>query len=213
MLFQACSSLSSRAKVSPACLDGKPSSGPGLHPQPATPARGRTAISAASRLHQEHQDSSKNDRRKRVGAKRDCEVSKLPGELDSRGDSLALRAATLVKKRSPQADWSVTTRKLDAFVKLPPRVSSIFFLTSIFNHSIQSSIAVYSCRDIHEQWKGRIETWQLRKRVVKRRAARKSNSSSSTQDRGRTSVPLVFVAALRTAGQFRLIGSWLLLCS
>src|SRR5690242_9664338 len=72
------------------------------------------------------------------------------------------------------------------------RVTSIFFLTSIFINSIQSSIAVFFLGPhIHEKWKGRIETWQLRKKLVqrKRRAPRKSKSSSSQIKRGRESVP------------------------
>jgi hypothetical protein len=78
-------------------------------------------------------------------------------------------------------------------VELPSRVTSIFFLTSIFNNSIQSSIAVFHLgRTSMKNGKGRIATWQPRKRVVrKRRAARRSNSSSATQDRGRASVPCV----------------------
>ncbi len=88
-------------------------------------------------------------------------------------------------------------------VKLQSRMTSIFLLTSIFNESIHSSIAVFHLDRIHEQWKGRIETWQQRKRVVrKRRAARRSNCSSSHKDRGRASVPFVIpVAPLQTARQ------------
>jgi hypothetical protein len=53
-------------------------------------------------------------------------------------------------------------------------------LTSIFNHSIHSSIAVfYLGPHIHEKWKGRIETWQPRKRQ-KRRAKRNNSSSHQT---------------------------------
>jgi hypothetical protein len=60
------------------------------------------------------------------------------------------------------------------------KMTSIFFLTSIFNHSIHSSIAVfYLGPHIHEKWKGRIETWQPRKRQKRRAAERKSNSSSN----------------------------------
>src|SRR5258708_1193081 len=60
------------------------------------------------------------------------------------------------------------------------KLTSIFFLTSIFNHSIHSSIAVfYSEPHIHEKWKGRIETWQPRKRQ-KRRAKRNNSSSHQT---------------------------------
>ena len=67
-------------------------------------------------------------------------------------------------------------------------MTSIFFLTSIFNHSIHSSIAVFYLRPhIHEKWKGRIETWQPRKRQ-KRRARRNNNSSHQTK-RGRVSAP------------------------
>jgi hypothetical protein len=59
-------------------------------------------------------------------------------------------------------------------------MTSIFFLTSIFNHSIHSSIAVfYLGPHIHEKWKGRIETWQPRKRQKRRAAERKSNGSSN----------------------------------
>src|SRR5260370_4814186 len=88
-------------------------------------------------------------------------------------------------------------------VKLQSRMTSIFLLTSIFNESIHSSIAVFHLDRIHEQWKGRIETWQQRKRGVrKRRAARRSNCSSSHKDRGRASVPFVIpVAPLQTARQ------------
>src|SRR6185312_3637847 len=74
-------------------------------------------------------------------------------------------------------------------------MTSIFFLTSIFNHSIQSSIAVFYLRPhIHEKWKGRIETWQLRKRQ-RRRAQRKSNSSSaeSKNPKGTRKRPLSFL--------------------
>lgn len=47
--------------------------------------------------------------------------------------------------------------------------------------------------------KGRIETWQQRKKVVrKRRAARRSNCSSSHKDRGRASVPFVFLSLRST---------------
>jgi hypothetical protein len=54
------------------------------------------------------------------------------------------------------------------------KLASIFFLTSIFNHSIHSSIAVfYLGPHIHEKWKGRIETWQPRKR--QRRRPRRNN--------------------------------------
>jgi len=63
---------------------------------------------------------------------------------------------------------------------LQSEMSSIFFLTSIFNISIQSTVAVFLFGPhIHEKWKGRIETWQQRKKVVrrKRRAARKSNNA------------------------------------
>src|SRR5262249_19808260 len=84
-------------------------------------------------------------------------------------------------------------------VKRPSRMTSIFLLTSIFNESIHSSIAVFYLDRIHEQWKGRIETWQQRKRVVrKRRAARKNSRPFGHKDRGRASVPFVFAV---TAGQ------------
>src|SRR5215510_12424656 len=57
------------------------------------------------------------------------------------------------------------------------KMTSIFSLTSIFNPSIHSSIAVfYLGPHIHEKWKGRIETWQPRKR--QRRRAKRNNSSS-----------------------------------
>ena len=73
------------------------------------------------------------------------------------------------------------------------KMTSIFFLTSIFNHSIHSSIAVfYLGPHIHEKWKGRIETWQPRKRQ-KRRARRNNNSSHQTK-RGRASVPFSILA-------------------
>jgi len=52
------------------------------------------------------------------------------------------------------------------------KMTSIFFLTSIFNHSIHSSIAVFYLRPhIHEKWKGRIETWQPEK--AKKKAKKK----------------------------------------
>src|SRR5258708_18538479 len=70
-------------------------------------------------------------------------------------------------------------------------MTSIFFLTSIFNNSIHSSIAVFYSDRIHEKWKGRIETWQLRKRQ-KRRAPKRSNCSSHQNQRGRESVPFGF---------------------
>jgi hypothetical protein len=79
-------------------------------------------------------------------------------------------------------------------------MTSIFFLTSIFNHSIHSSIAVfYLGPHIHEKWKGRIETWQPRKRQ-KRRAKRNNNSSIKPKGTRKAS-PLVFVAALHTDQQ------------
>ena len=60
-------------------------------------------------------------------------------------------------------------------------LTSIFFLTSIFNHSIHSSIAVfYLGPHIHEKWKGRIETWQPRKRQ-KRKPRRNNWLSHQTQ--------------------------------
>jgi len=70
-----------------------------------------------------------------------------------------------------------------SLVKPQSKVTSIFLLTSIFNNSIHSSIAVFHLGPhIHEEWKGRIETWQQRKKVVrKRRAARRSNCSSATK--------------------------------
>src|ERR1043165_4238591 len=72
------------------------------------------------------------------------------------------------------------------------KMTSIFFLTSIFNHSIHSSIAVfYLGPHIHEKWKGRIETWQPRKRQ-KRRAKRNNNSSNQTKGDGVKASPLVF---------------------
>lgn len=76
------------------------------------------------------------------------------------------------------------------------KLASIFFLTSIFNHSIHSSIAVfYLGPHIHEKWKGRIETWQPRKRQ-KRRAQRKSKSSSKPikNPKGTRKRPLNFFA-------------------
>jgi hypothetical protein len=61
------------------------------------------------------------------------------------------------------------------------RMTSIFFLTSIFNPSIHSSIAVfYLGPHIHEKWKGRIETWQPRKRQ-KRKPRRNNWLSHQTQ--------------------------------
>src|ERR1044071_6449661 len=87
-------------------------------------------------------------------------------------------------------------------------MTSIFFLTSIFNHSIQSSIAVFYLRPhIHEKWKGRIETWQPRKRQ-KRRAQRKSKSSSSQSKnpKGTRKRPLNFFAKqLLPAGRGRCV--------
>src|ERR1043165_4093275 len=85
-------------------------------------------------------------------------------------------------------------------------MTSIFFLTSIFNHSIHSSIAVfYSEPQIHEKWKGRIETWQPRKR--QRRRAKRNNSSSIRLKGTLNASPLVFVdlpgAAKRTYGLTR----------
>src|SRR5260370_22716210 len=82
-------------------------------------------------------------------------------------------------------------------------MKQIFLLTSILNEVIHSSIAVFHLDRIHKQWKGKIETWKQRKRVVrKRRAARRSNCSSSHKDRGRASVPFVIpVAPLQTARQ------------
>lgn len=83
------------------------------------------------------------------------------------------------------------------------RMTSIFFLTSIFNPSIHSSIAVfYLGPHIHEKWKGRIETWQPRKR--QRRRPRRNNGPSQETKRGRASVPFSFVtissaASLHTA--------------
>jgi hypothetical protein len=72
------------------------------------------------------------------------------------------------------------------------RESSIFLLTSIFNNSIHSSIAVFHLEpQIHEKWKGRIAKWQPRKRAARKRAARKSSSSLAQKDRGRESVPFV----------------------
>jgi hypothetical protein len=61
------------------------------------------------------------------------------------------------------------------------KMTSIFFLTSIFNHSIHSSIAVfYLGPQIHEKWKGRIETWQPRKRQ-KRKPKRNNWLSHQTK--------------------------------
>jgi hypothetical protein len=83
-------------------------------------------------------------------------------------------------------------------VKPPPRVSSIFFLTSIFNNSIQSSIAVFHLGRISmKNGKGRIATWQPRKRVVrKRRAARKSNPLFTRTRQGTRKRPLLFFLSL-----------------
>src|SRR5438270_13469267 len=77
-------------------------------------------------------------------------------------------------------------------------MTSIFFLTSIFNHSIHSSIAVfYLGPHIHEKWKGRIETWQPRKR--QKRKPRRNNWLSHQPKGTRKSVPFDFVAALQPA--------------
>ena len=79
------------------------------------------------------------------------------------------------------------------------KMTSIFFLTSIFNHSIHSSIAVfYLGPHIHEKSKGRIETWQPRKRQ-KRRARRNNNSSNQTKGDGVKASPLVFCHRLQPA--------------
>jgi len=48
-------------------------------------------------------------------------------------------------------------------------MSSIFFLTSIFNISIQSSVADYLIPPIHEKWKGRIETMAAKKKAKKKK--------------------------------------------
>jgi hypothetical protein len=46
-----------------------------------------------------------------------------------------------------------------------PKIASIFLLTSIFNNSIHSSIAVfYSGRTFHENGKGRIEQMATKKK-------------------------------------------------
>src|SRR5690349_18877829 len=72
-------------------------------------------------------------------------------------------------------------------------MTSIFFLTSIFNHSIHSSIAVfYLGPHIHEKWKGRIETWQPRKR--QKRRPRRNNWSFTSTSGGAQASPLVFSA-------------------
>lgn len=69
------------------------------------------------------------------------------------------------------------------------KLASIFFLTSIFNHSIHSSIAVfYLGPHIHEKWKGRIETWQPRKR--QRRRPRRNNWSFTEKLQGTRKRPL-----------------------
>jgi hypothetical protein len=92
-----------------------------------------------------------------------------------------------------------------SLVKQQSKVTSIFLLTSIFNESIHSSIAVFYVDRIHEQWKGRIETWQQRKKVVrKRRAARRSNCSSATKTGDAQASPSFFLwlrsKPLRRAG-------------
>src|ERR1051326_7009903 len=80
------------------------------------------------------------------------------------------------------------------------KLASIFFLTSIFNHSIHSSIAVfYLGPHIHEKWKGRIETWQPRKRQ-RRRPRRNNWLSHQTQGDGVKVVPLVFARKSFTTG-------------
>lgn len=62
-------------------------------------------------------------------------------------------------------------------------MTSIFFLTSIFNHSIHSSIAVFHLGPhIHEKWKGRIETWQPRKR--QKRKPKRNNWLSHQKTKG-----------------------------
>lgn len=69
------------------------------------------------------------------------------------------------------------------------KLASIFFLTSIFNHSIHSSIAVfYLGPHIHEKWKGRIETWQPRKR--QRRRPRRNNWPFTEKLQGTRKRPL-----------------------
>jgi hypothetical protein len=53
-------------------------------------------------------------------------------------------------------------------------MTSIFFLTSIFNHSIHSSIAVfYLGPHIHEKWKGRIENMATKKKAKKKSSGKK----------------------------------------
>jgi hypothetical protein len=75
--------------------------------------------------------------------------------------------------------------KRDAGPQALSRESSIFLLTSIFNNSIHSSIAVFHLEpQIHEKWKGRIAKWQPRKRAARKRAARKSSSSLARKKTG-----------------------------
>src|SRR6266481_1595533 len=84
------------------------------------------------------------------------------------------------------------------------RVTSIFFLTSIFNNSIHSSIAVFQESHSMKMEKGRIEQWQPRKKVEQRKRAeqrKRSNSPSHCTTRGRESVPLTFVRRHRRAAQ------------
>src|SRR5215470_11006091 len=93
---------------------------------------------------------------------------------------------------NPRATFCITHRPRQS------RMTSIFLLTSIFNPSIHSSIAVfYLGPHIHEKWKGRIETWQPRKR--QRRRPRRNNGPSQETKRGRASVPFSFVASLHPA--------------
>src|SRR5215469_8663127 len=85
------------------------------------------------------------------------------------------------------------------------RESSIFLLTSIFNNSIHSSIAVFHLEpQIHEKWKGRIATWQPRKRAARKRAARKSSSSLAQKQTGdaKASPSFVYVASLQKLSSF-----------
>jgi hypothetical protein len=85
-------------------------------------------------------------------------------------------------------------------LKALSRESSIFLLTSIFNNSIHSSIAVFHLEpQIHEKWKGRIAKWQPRKRAARKRAARKSSSSLAQKQTGdaKASPSFIYAAPLQ----------------
>lgn len=89
----------------------------------------------------------------------------------------------ILRDANPNASSGITQRPRKS------KLASIFFLTSIFNHSIHSSIAVfYLGPHIHEKWKGRIETWQPRKR--QRRRPRRNNWSFTEKLQGTRKRPL-----------------------